>query len=263
MAERRMFSKRIVGSARFLRMPISTQALYFHLGLHADDDGIVEAYTVIKSVGCTEDDLRVLVSKGFIKVLNDDLVSYITDWMENNKVRADRKIDSIYKDLLLQIVPDAPMLERKRRADTGQPADGQVTTNGQPMDNQRTDNGQPMDGIGKVRIGKDSNNIYIGEFFEEIWRLYPIKKGKGQVSQTKKKYLYQHVGLDQMKRCIERYTEDMKSSERDKKFWMHGSTFLNSGYVDYLDENYGYDESSPKVDVFSEPQRGIDGDILE
>lgn len=126
-------------------MPISSQALYFHLGLHADDDGIVEAYSVIRSVGCTEDDLRVLVSKGFIKVLNDDLVAYIMDWTEHNKIRADRKIDSMYKDLLLELVPDVQLLEKRQRADVKR------TTNGQPMDGQRA----AQDRLGKDRIGQD------------------------------------------------------------------------------------------------------------
>lgn len=159
MADRRMFSKRIIGSARFLRMPISSQALYFHLGLYADDDGVVEAFSIMRSIGCTEDDLRVLVAKGFVQVLNDDLVSYIVDWSENNKIRPDRKIDSIYKDLLLQINPDLMLVEKRERADrkaNGQPRDVPWTTNGQPMDNQWTDKGRTMDGIGKDRIGEDS-----------------------------------------------------------------------------------------------------------
>lgn len=149
MAERRMFSKRVVGSARFLKMPISTQCLYFHLGLNADDDGIVEAYTTIKQIGATEDDLKVLVAKGFCKVLNEDLVTYITDWRENNKLRADRKIDSIYKDLLLQMVPDADVQQARRRADLkplpedGRPADVQVASHGPHR-------------LGKDRLGKDS-----------------------------------------------------------------------------------------------------------
>ena len=144
MASRRMFSIRLINSARFLKMPISCQALYFHLGLHADDDGVVEAYNVIKTVGCTEDDLKVLIAKGFIQVLNDDLVSYITDWNENNSIRADRKIDSIYKDLLVSINPDVKLIQPKQRADVKK-----------QMDNQWTTNGQPMDGIGKDRLGKD------------------------------------------------------------------------------------------------------------
>ena len=77
----------------------------------------------------------------------------------------------------------------------------------------------------------------LDDFFESIWKLYPIKKGKGSVSKTKKKVL-QRIGYDEIKRCVERFVKDMKSEERDKKYWMHGSTFFNSGYVDYLDENY-------------------------
>ena len=143
MAERRMFSKRVVGSARFLKMPISTQCLYFHLGLNADDDGIVEAYTTIKQIGATEDDLKVLVAKGFCKVLNEDLVTYITDWRENNKLRADRKIDSMYKDLLLQMVPDADVQQARRRADLKP-----LSEDGRPLDVQGTSHGPH-------RLGKD------------------------------------------------------------------------------------------------------------
>lgn len=112
-----MFSLRVINTARFLKMPTSTQCLYFHLGLHADDDGIVEAYPILNSIGATEDDLKILVAKNFVNVLNEDLVTYITDWKENNKIRADRKVDSIYKDLLLQVIPEAELIESKERTD--------------------------------------------------------------------------------------------------------------------------------------------------
>ena len=185
MAERRMFSKRVVGSARFLKMPISTQCLYFHLGLNADDDGIVEAYTIIKQIGATEDDLKVLVAKGFCKVLNEDLVTYITDWRENNKLRADRKIDSLYKDLLLQMVPDADVQQARRRADLKPLVEG-----GRPLDVQRASHGPHRlgkDRLGKDRLGKDNthtpggklecgelNNVYLTqEQLDELYRLIP------------------------------------------------------------------------------------------
>lgn len=167
MAIRRMFSKRVIESARFLKMPLTTQALYFHLGMRADDDGVVEAYSVVKMVGASEDDLKVLVSKGLVQVLNEDLVTYITDWTENNQIRPDRKIDSIYKDLLLRMNPEVTLIEKRPRTDvvkksaeadgvpTGIPMVYQVSDDGQPMDNQWTSNGQPMDGIGKDRVGKD------------------------------------------------------------------------------------------------------------
>ena len=90
MAERRMFARSIIGSARFLRMPPSSRLLYYDLGMQADDDGIVEAFTVMRTTGATEDDLRVLVAKGFISILNEDLVSFIVDWKRNNLIKKDR-----------------------------------------------------------------------------------------------------------------------------------------------------------------------------
>ena len=117
MAERRMLSKRIISSTKFLKMPIDSQNLYFHLNINADDDGIVEAYQVMKSIGCTEDNLRVLAAKEYVKILNEDLVSYIMDWSEHNQLRADRKVNSIHQTLLLQILPGVKLLEPKDRAD--------------------------------------------------------------------------------------------------------------------------------------------------
>ncbi len=119
MAERRMFAKSVVESARFLKMPVSSQNLYFHLGMNADDDGVVEGYSVINLVKANEDDLRVLYSKGFVKILNEDLVTYIADWREQNRIRPDRKKDSFYTDLLLQMEPHVELLERKERSDVG------------------------------------------------------------------------------------------------------------------------------------------------
>lgn len=159
MADRRMFSARITNSARFLRMPVSSRLLYYDLGMTADDDGVVEAFSVMAATGATEDDLRVLCSKGFVTVLNDDLVTYINDWNENNRLRADRKVDSIYKDLLLQIVPEAELLQSRERADTGK-STARHAKNGRPVDVQWTSNGQPMDNqwTAQDRIGKDSGS---------------------------------------------------------------------------------------------------------
>lgn len=103
MAERRMFSKTVVNSARFLTMPPSSRLLYYDLGMAADDDGVVEAFTVIRMTGAVEDDLRVLVAKGFISLLNDEMVAYIVDWSKNNQIRKDRYNPSIYQELLVRL----------------------------------------------------------------------------------------------------------------------------------------------------------------
>lgn len=183
MGTRRMFSNRVIGSARFLKMPISSQALYFHLGLNADDDGVVEAFKVIRAVGCSEDDLRVLASKNFIKVLNEDLVSYIMDWQENNYIRADRKIDSIYKDLLIEMMPDVQLIEKKPRSDIKHKA---IETeafevieeeDGQSMDSPRTENGRHK--ISKVKLSKD--------------KLSKDKTSKDKEKNIKKRINYQEI----------------------------------------------------------------------
>lgn len=146
----RMFSTRVTESTRFIKMPASSQNLYFHLGMRADDDGIVEAYPVMCMIGATEDDLRVLVGKQFVTILNEDLVTFINDWTENNTIRADRKIDSIYQGLLLEIVPDAKIKESTKRV---KQSDGSQTS----------DKCQPTDSVSKDKLSKDKlskdNNI--------------------------------------------------------------------------------------------------------
>lgn len=78
-------------------------------------------------------------------------------------------------------------------------------------------------------------NKTICAFFEELWKLYPNKKGKGQISNSKKKKLYD-IGIDELTRAINRYINEKEAD--DWKHYQNGSTFFNSGYVDYLDCNY-------------------------
>ena len=99
MAERRMFSKLVISSARFLMMPAAARLLYYDPGMAADDDGVVEAFTVMRTTGASDADLRVLADKGFITVLNDELVSYINDWNRNNLIKKDRYHESVYAHL--------------------------------------------------------------------------------------------------------------------------------------------------------------------
>lgn len=72
-------------------------------------------------------------------------------------------------------------------------------------------------------------------FFESLWVLYPNKKGKSSVSDKQKEKLYA-IGFDEMKRAIERYSDE--NANTDMQYWKYGSTFFNNGYIDYLDENY-------------------------
>lgn len=153
MANRRMFSNRIARSAKFLQMPLEAQALYFHLILNADDDGVVEVYPITRTLGTASDIIKILLTKEFIVQLNEDQVMLINNWLEHNSIRADRKVDSIYKHLIPENIA---LLKAKPRTDV--------------EDNSKRLGGQSTDGLSKVRLGKvklskvKTDKVSYGEF---------------------------------------------------------------------------------------------------
>lgn len=98
MAEKRMFAKTIIDSDAFLDMPLSTQALYFHLSMRADDEGFVNNPKKIQRViGASDDDLKILFSKKFILVFENGVI-VIKHWKLHNCIRKDRLKQSVYTD---------------------------------------------------------------------------------------------------------------------------------------------------------------------
>lgn len=236
MASKRMFSLDIVDTDKFLEMSTSAQALYFHLGMRADDDGFVSSPKKIATIaGCNIDDLKLLVTKGYIIPFDSGAV-VISDWNVNNWVRPDRKHNTLfqYEREMLKLENGAYLL----------------VDNLQPSDNRLTDKRHTEISIDKNSIDKNNkqcasdnapkvSKAAINEFFESIWKLYPSKKGKGQISDSKKKVLYD-IGYEEMSRTIERYKAGLAKDEWRKP--QNGSTFFNSGYIDYLDANYSEPE---------------------
>ena len=142
MARRRMFSLDVVDTDKFLDMPSSTQALYFHLGMRADDDGFVSSpKRITKTVNCSEDDLKLLIAKRYLIPFESGVV-VISDWKINNWIRADRKQSTRYK-------------YEKSLLDTNNYIYA-LTTEKQPSVNQVSTKCHTEDSIGKDSIGKDS-----------------------------------------------------------------------------------------------------------
>ena len=151
-----MLSKKIFQSRKFLMMPFEAQALYTHLILSSDDDGVVEAFPIVRMIGAKEDSLGLLVVKKFILPLNDDMVYFITDFEEQNKIRADRVQPSRYRELLLEktdMVVDGKRVTGQKKYIDGQVSDKCLTNDGQASD-------KCPHSIGKDRIVEDS----IGEY---------------------------------------------------------------------------------------------------
>lgn len=102
MAQRRMFSKTITESDIFLDMPLSTQALYFHLGMQADDDGFVSPNRITRMIGSLPDDLKILFAKQLVIPFESGIV-VIRHWRENNYIQNDRRKDTLYLNELQQL----------------------------------------------------------------------------------------------------------------------------------------------------------------
>lgn len=100
MAERRMISKSIIDSDSFLDLPTTTQCLYFHLLMRADDDGFISnPKSVMRIIGARDDDLKVLIAKEFI-IPFDSGVVVIKHWRIHNYIQKDRYKQTLHKEEL-------------------------------------------------------------------------------------------------------------------------------------------------------------------
>jgi len=215
MAERRMFAKTIIDSDAFLDMPLSTQALYFHLSMRADDDGFINNPKKIqKMVGATDDDLTILKAKSFLIPFENGIV-VIKHWKIHNYIRNDRYKETVYQEEKSMLdVKDNNAYKLKN--DVGIPNGYQVSTDGIP-------NGYLLDTqvrLGKDRLVKDS----IGESIEPSETApAPAKEQKhkfgeyNHVRLTDKEYdkLKNDYGLDETKEAIKYLDEyiEMKGTK--------------------------------------------------
>lgn len=162
MAERRMFAKSVVESDEFLDMPATSRLLYFHLGMEADDDGFLNnPKTIMRMVGCSQDDLSLLVSKGFLIPFKSGVV-VIRHWKQSNYIQKDRYRPTKFKDEMKQL----SLAENVYTLDTSciHPVSKPYT----------------QDSIGKDRLELGKDNIYNNAPVEE--KSSPAQKKKTRKS---------------------------------------------------------------------------------
>ncbi|MDB7634192.1 DNA replication protein, partial [Enterococcus faecalis] len=174
-----MFAKTIIDSDAFLDMPLSTQSLYFHLSMRADDDGFINNPKKIqRMVGCGDDDLKLLMAKRFILVFDSGVI-VIKHWKIHNYIRNDRYKPTLYQE------EKAELAEKNSKAYTFKTEVIESENHlGIPDDNRM---GYQMDTqvrLGKDRLvkGKKKNSVEqsstMSELFEKIWKTYPKKTNK-------------------------------------------------------------------------------------
>ncbi len=138
-----MFSLDVVDTDIFLDLPISSQALYFHLGMRADDDGFVSSPKRITAmIGANQDDLKLLIVKGFIIALEDGVI-VIRHWKQNNYIQNDRHKNTIYQSQFAALTVNNGIYE----------VDTQCIQTVSEMDTQ--------DRLGKDSIDKDSIDYWL------------------------------------------------------------------------------------------------------
>lgn len=220
-----------------MQMPAESQLLYFHMVQRSDDDGVVEAYPLLKLLGLAPDNFRLLIAKGYITPLNEDQVIVIMDWNEHNTIRADRKVDSIYKSLLISVLPQTKVLEPRARTDV---KDNKKRIKDISHEIDCSSNGQSTDSLSYVRLGKDKLTsssdlpqatqppakeleLIKQSGWEVFWSAYPRK-----VSKLRSRESFDKISVENYPKIMSAL-EIQKTSEQwqNPRFIPHASTWLN------------------------------------
>ena len=176
-----MFAKTIVDSDAFLDMPLSTQALYFHLSMRADDDGFLNnANKIRRTIGASEDDLKLLILKRFVLDFDDGVI-VIKHWRMNNYLRSDRYKPTVYQE-------EMAMLETKENGSYSLKNNSGIP-NGYHLETQYSIG---KDSIDKLSIDKDS----IGNIYPPI-----SPQGEEEIEKPKKKKTDMYYPNDEMLDC--------------------------------------------------------------
>ena len=200
--------------------------------INSDDDGIVEAFPVVRMIGASEDSLGLLVIKQFIKPLNQDMVYFITDFNEQNKIRPDRHKPSIHRNLAIQQL--GLKVKGSRLVEPGNEVP-ELPEGSRTIDGQVTD--KCPHSIGKDSIGKDSiDNIP----YKEIIEYLNTKTGKNYRDNVQKnKSLIkarwsEGYRLDDFKQVIDNTVTDWSGTKYSK--YLRPETLFGTKFDSYLNQ---------------------------
>lgn len=211
MAQKRMFSLQVIDTDKFMDMSASAQALYFHLGMHGDDDGFVASpRKIARAAGCNDDDLRLLASKGYIIPFESEVI-VITDWRLNNTLKNDRYHETLYAVEKSQLTMDS----------AGRYSLGNIV---EPYRNQTAPIPEPELNITELNETKQS--IAGGSKADKPPtrpKAKPERKQYGQygwvkLSQEEYSRLSNDLGENEVKRCIA-YLDESAQSTGNKNKW--------------------------------------------
>ena len=211
-----MFSKTIIDSDAFLDMPLSTQSLYFHMSMRADDDGFVNNPKKIqRMVGASDDDMKLLIAKSFIIPFESGIV-VIKHWRIHNYIQSDRYKPTVY-------VAEKSLLSTNNNTyalDTGCIQD--VSSSDTQV---RLGKSKSKDRLGKDRKEQVTIVTADAEGFDEFWEAYPRKTSKAEARKAWNKLKPNEELREKMLASIEAWKNT--DQWREPRYIPHPSTWLN------------------------------------
>lgn len=254
MAERRMFAKTIIDSDAFLDMPQSTQLLYFHLSMRADDDGFINnPKSIMRNVKCNDDDLTLLAAKKFIINFGSGIV-VIKHWKIHNYIAKDRYKETKYKQ-------EKSMLSLDENNSYTLEENNMYTECIQPvyeMDTQVR--------LGKDRLGKD-NNIISKDIISStkvqpvidkwnslnLQKLVCIKEGTNRYKLLNARI--KDYGMDSVLKAIDMIGESSFLKGNNTKGWTITFDWLikPNNFIKVLEGNYSDKQEKPSTEPKKAP----------
>ena len=238
MAERRMFAKTIIDSDAFLDMPLSAQALYFHLSMRADDDGFINNPKKIqRMVGASDDDCKLLIMKRFVITFESGVI-VIKHWKIHNYIRNDRYKPTVYQEekALLEEKENKAYTDALNAIEVGIPS-------GYQMD---TQDRLGKDRLDKVSIGEDmacakTTPQQIVDLYNSICKSFPSVRS---LSEARKKAINARLNtytLDDFKTLFENAESSAFLKGANNRNWVATFDWLvkDANMAKVLDGNYG------------------------
>lgn len=236
MAERRMFAKIIIDSDAFLDMPSTTQLLYFHLAMRADDDGFINSpKSIMRVCAGKDDDLKILISKKFIIPFESGIV-VIKHWKIHNYIRSDR-----YKE--------TKHLKEKMSLEFTDNNSYRLTS-GIPL----VDKMDTQVRLGKVRLGKDKDILCPFDEIIDFLNSTCNKNFKKTITKTKdliKARFNEGFNLDDFKKVIKNMQVEWGKDEK-MNVYLRPETLFGNKFESYLNREEKKEKSKIKSSSFSE-----------
>lgn len=228
MAQKRMFTMKIVDSDAFLDMPLSAQCLYFHLNMRADDDGFIgNPKRIMRTIGCHEDDFKILIAKRFILTFEDGVI-VIKHWRMHNCISQNRYHETQYID------EKGKLLLKGNKAYS--------LTHGEPLNDKGTIEAQSAeipalpDSEADVDMqGGKKRNDYPTDF-ETFWKEYPKKADKGMAYKKYQTRIKSGYSPEELLSAARNYRMECERKHTSSDYIKHAKTFLGDAtpFVDYL-----------------------------